>query len=160
MREAIKEFRRDSSGAVRRAGGTGAAPPGVPPPGAPANPMQAPPDPRSKVMISDCTVFKVENPDHYPPTLETLVEGVNVIPRGVQLGGSTQGNATDNMQLSTKKKVYLRAIPVDPMTGKNEWDVRSSYDEAGASDWGGENVFDVRSKSTETALNGEKYADW
>src|SRR6185369_15518945 len=39
-------------------------------------------DPRSKVVISDCTIFGVDNPDRYPPTLETLTEGVNVIPRG------------------------------------------------------------------------------
>ena len=38
-------------------------------------------DPRSKVVISDCTIFGIDNPDHYPPDLETLVEGVNVIPR-------------------------------------------------------------------------------
>ncbi|HVF86831.1 MAG TPA: type II secretion system protein [Pyrinomonadaceae bacterium] len=157
MREAIKEFRRDAVGVqCGGAAGGGIGDVAV----RPVNPMQVPIDPRSKVMISDCTIFKVENPDHYPPTLETLVEGVNIIPRGVPLAGSTEGNATDNKLLSTRKKVYLRAIPVDPTTGKAEWDLRSSYDEAGASDWGGENVFDVRSKSSGTALNGEKYADW
>jgi general secretion pathway protein G len=63
-------------------------------------------------------------------------------------------------QLSTKQKVYLRQVPIDPMTGKAEWDIRSSYDPADSNSWGGENVFDVRSKSKETALNGEKYSDW
>jgi len=155
MREAIKEFRRDGVGVQC---GTGGLPP--PPPQSGAVGGAPPIDPRSKVMISDCTIFKVENPDHYPPTLETLVEGVNIIPRGVPLAGGTEGNATDNKLLSTRKKVYLRAIPIDPTTSKAEWDLRSSYDEADASDWGGENVFDVRSKSSGTALNGEKYADW
>ena len=132
-------------------GGAGIAPP----------PVQSI-DPRSKVVISDCTIFGVDNPDHYPPDLDTLVGGVNVMPRGIGPGGA--GNlavdATKVGQLSTKQKVYLRAIPVDPMTGKAEWDMRSSYDPADSNSWGGENVFDIRSKSKETALNGEKYSDW
>jgi general secretion pathway protein G len=63
-------------------------------------------------------------------------------------------------QLSTKQKVYLRALPIDPMTGKADWELRSSYDPADAGSWGGENVFDVYSKAKGTALNGEKYSDW
>ena len=118
-------------------------------------------DPRSKVVISDCTIFGVDNPDHFPPDLETLVNGVNVLPRG-STGGRGQANVDADQvgQVSTKTKVYLRGLPVDPITGKNEWDLRSSYDTPDAGSWGGENVFDVRSKSKETALNGEKYSDW
>jgi general secretion pathway protein G len=63
-------------------------------------------------------------------------------------------------QLAAKKKVYLRSLPLDPITGKAEWDMRSCYDSADSTSWGGENVFDVRSKSKGTALNGEKYSDW
>ena len=44
--------------------------------------------------------------------------------------------------------------------GKADWDLRSSYDPPDSGSWGGENVFDVRSKSKDTALNGEKYSDW
>ncbi len=120
-------------------------------------------DPRSKVVISDPTIFGVDNPDRYPPDLQTLVDGVNVIPRGNATGAGVAGvNATSvgNPQLSTKKKVYLRGLPVDPMTGKPDWEFRSCYDSADSGSWGGENVFDVRSKSKETALNGEKYSDW
>jgi general secretion pathway protein G len=120
-------------------------------------------DPRSKVVISDCTIFGVDNPDHYPPDLETLVNGVNVLPRGSTGGRGQQGVAATEVgqaQLSTKQKVYLRGLPIDPMTGKADWEFRSSYDPPDASSWGGENLFDVRSKSTETALNGEKYSDW
>ncbi|HVF51830.1 MAG TPA: type II secretion system protein [Pyrinomonadaceae bacterium] len=166
MRESIKEFHRDTIGIQCAAGATAGAPlpgSGAPIPGAPPGVGNAMIDPRSKVIISDCTIFGVENPDHYPPTLETLVEGVNIIPRatlGAVVGGPQGPQATDNKLLSTRKKVYLRAIPVDPITGKAEWDLRSTYDAADSSEWGGENVFDVRSKSTATALNGEKYSDW
>ena len=124
-------------------------------------------DPRSNIMITDCTIFGVDNPDRYPPDLETMVKGVNILPRAGGAGGYGDPNvkATDvgtdsDSALATKKKVYLRAIPVDPMTGQAEWDLRSSYDAPDAGSWGGENVFDVHSKSDGTALNGEKYSDW
>lgn len=118
-------------------------------------------DPRSKVVISDCTIFGVDNPDHYPPDLETLVNGVNVVPRGSAGGFGQQGvAATEVGQLSTKQKVYLRGLPLDPMTGKADWEFRSCYDPPDAGSWGGENIFDVRSKSKAEALNGEKYSDW
>ena len=77
--------------------------------------------------------------DGYPPDLETLVNGVDV-----------QG----------KKVRFLRRIPVDPMTGKAEWGMRSDQDEPDATSWGGQNVFDVFSKSQGMALDGTKYADW
>ena len=157
IRTAIDEFHRDTIGMVC----TGAA----------LTPQQQQQvqgqqnvflDPRSKVVISDCTIFGVDNPDHYPPDLETLVNGVNVLPRGSTGGRGQQGVAATEVggQVSTKTKVYMRGLPVDPMTGKAEWDLRSAYDTPDAGSWGGENVFDVRSKSRETALNGEKYSDW
>lgn len=133
IRMAIDEFHRDT----------------VNMPGGPPAPYV---DPRSKVVISDPTIFGVDNPDRYPPDLETMVTGVNVVPR--------MPPGIPGQQLSTKKKVYLRAIPIDPMTGKPEWDLHSCYDDPTGSSWGGENVFDVRSKSKDTALNGEKYSDW
>jgi general secretion pathway protein G len=127
-------------------------------------------DPRSKVVVSDCTIFGVDNPDHYPPELQTLIEGVNVVPRGasslggqgLQSTGTSAGSSKSTLdsQASTKKKVYLRELPVDPITGKADWDFRSCYDAADSTSWGGENVFDVRSKAKDTALNGEKYSDW
>ena len=119
-------------------------------------------DPRSRVVISDCTIFGIDNPDRFPPDLETLVNGVNVVPRGSTGGRGQPGvNATDvTPELSTKQKVYLRGLPIDPMTGKADWELRSSYDPPDSTSWGGENLFDVRSKSRDTALNGEKYSDW
>jgi general secretion pathway protein G len=154
MRTAIDEFHRDTVGMVC----TGVA---LTPQQQAQQQQNAFIDPRSKVVISDCTIFGVDNPDHFPPDLETLVNGVNVLPRGSMGGRGQQGvNATEVGQVSTKTKVYLRGLPVDPMTGKADWELRSAYDAHDAGSWGGENVFDVRSKSKETALNGEKYSDW
>jgi general secretion pathway protein G len=76
---------------------------------------------------------------NYPPDLETLVTGVDV-----------QG----------KKLKFLRRIPVDPMTGKAEWGLRSMQDDATSDSWGGQNVFDVYTKSTGTGLDGTKYKEW
>jgi general secretion pathway protein G len=149
IRMAIDEFHRDTLG-INCSGVVGG---GVPPPII---------DPRSRVVISDCTIFGVDNPDRYPPDLETLINGVNVIPRGstgiLPVAGGTPPEL--GSQLSTKQKVYLRGLPIDPMTGKADWEFRSSYDAPDAGSWGGENIFDVRSKSKEKALNGENYSDW
>lgn len=83
------------------------------------------------------------NSEGYPPDLDALVEGVSV--------------AND---ASGRKLKLLRRVPVDPMTGETEWGLRSYQDRPDASSWGGQNVFDVRSLSTGTALDGSKYRDW
>ncbi len=76
----------------------------------------------------------------YPPDLDTLVNGVDVA------GG--------------KKIRFLRRIPVDPMTGNKDWGLRAMKDDPQSDSWGGENIFDVYTKSPGTALNGTKYKDW
>ena len=68
-------------------------------------------------------------------------------------------NATDINTDEEVIKVYLRELPIDPMTGESNWNFRSSYQD-GESSWDQINVFDVRSASDEEALNGEKYSDW
>jgi general secretion pathway protein G len=78
----------------------------------------------------------------YPPDLKTLVEGVAL------KGGP-----------SAKYK-FLRRIPLDPMTGEANWGLRSMQDDPDSRSWGGQNVFDVYSKSQGTALDGSHYADW
>src|SRR5260370_12853786 len=75
----------------------------------------------------------------YPPDLDTLVTG-----------GDVNG----------KKLKFLRHIPIDPMTGNTEWGMRSMQDDPTSDSWDGNNVFDVYTKSTGTALDGTKYKDW
>ena len=172
MRIAIDQFHREAiiGALMQRSRGGGIAPPngGGDAGGGGGGGAQPYVDPRVRVGITDQLVFNSDNPDLYPPDLETLVTGVSVTPLAnaggggggiVGLGDST-GKATDNTLTSTKKKVYLRSIPIDPITGESDWDLRSTYDSADATSWGGENVFDVRSKSTETALDGTKYNEW
>ena len=79
----------------------------------------------------------------YPPDLETLVQGVNKV-----------GDA------SGVKLKFLRRIPIDPMTNSTEWGMRSYQDKPDATSWGGQNVFDVFTKSEGKALDGTKYRDW
>jgi general secretion pathway protein G len=161
MRLAIDQFHREAlAGTAVQGQQPGQA--GAPNPQVPGQPANAAVDPRIRVAVTDQTIFTVDNIDRYPPDLETLVKGVSVTPIvGPGLVGGPQGpDATSNTLTSTKKKVYLREIPVDPMTGQKDWVIRSVYDANDASSWGGENVFDVRSKSDATALNGEKYSDW
>ena len=83
----------------------------------------------------------------YPPDLETLVKGVPLTSLGAGGGGG-------------KTIRFMRSIPVDPMTGKAEWGLRSSEDDADSTSWGGQNIFDVYSQSQGTAINGTKYSEW
>lgn len=91
--------------------------------------------------MADSMAFQVEvTSNGYPPDLDTLVNGVTVA-----------GN---------KKVRFLRRIPVDPMTGRREWGMRSIQDDPDSTSWGGGNVFDVFSQSQGTALDGTKYSEW
>jgi general secretion pathway protein G len=77
---------------------------------------------------------------NYPPDLDTLVKGVEA-----------QGG---------KKIRFLRSIPTDPMTKSKEWGMRSMQDDPDSDSWGGQNVFDVYTKSDGVGLDGTKYKDW
>jgi len=81
--------------------------------------------------------------DCYPETLEILVEGV-------KLANNAEG----------KKMRFLRHIPRDPFTQKTEWGMRSNQDDPKSTSWGGQNVFDVYSKTTDKDPDGSAYADW
>lgn len=89
---------------------------------------------------ADRGAFQVKlGTEGYPPDLDTLVTGVDV-------GG--------------KKVRFLRRIPVDPMTNGTDWGMRSMQDDPTSDSWGGQNVFDVFTKSQGTALDGTQYKDW
>jgi general secretion pathway protein G len=79
--------------------------------------------------------------DNYPADMDTLVQGVSIGADGRRL-------------------IFLRKVPVDPMTGQADWGLRCSSDDFDSQTWCGTNVFDVYSKSTATAMDGTKYADW
>jgi general secretion pathway protein G len=83
-----------------------------------------------------------DNEELYPPELEVLAEGID-------------------LGLAVEKRIkFLRRIPVDPMTNSIEWGLLSSRDDPDSDFWGGQNVFDVYTKSEATALDGSKYKEW
>jgi general secretion pathway protein G len=89
---------------------------------------------------ADRGTFKTKvGAENYPPDLETLVKGEDV---------------------SGKKVKFLRRIPIDPMTGSTEWGLRSWQDDPTSTSWGGQDVFDVYTKSEGTGLDGSKYNEW
>lgn len=81
----------------------------------------------------------------YPESLEILVEGAPVAS-----GGSA----------SSRKMRFLRRIPVDPFTGKQDWGLRSVTDEADSTSWGGSNVYDIYSQAPGVGMNGVPYREW
>jgi general secretion pathway protein G len=80
--------------------------------------------------------------DGYPESLQQLVDGV-------KLAGPKD-----------QKMYFLRRIPRDPFTGNREWGMRSDQDDPKATSWGGQNLFDVYSKTYEKAPDGTPYAEW
>jgi general secretion pathway protein G len=93
--------------------------------------------------VSDRTLIRTEvGSEGYPPDLETLVKGVTY-------------TASD-----ANKVRFLRRIPIDPMTGRAEWSLQSVQDDPDATTQGGNNVYDVHSKSEGIALDGTRYKDW
>lgn len=80
--------------------------------------------------------------DNYPESLQQLVEGVKAT------------GAVD------KKIKYLRRIPKDPMTNSKDWGLRSTRDDPKALAWGGQNVFEIYTKSSDKAKDGTPYSEW
>jgi general secretion pathway protein G len=78
----------------------------------------------------------------YPESLDQLVEGV-------KLSGPKD-----------QKMRFLRRIPKDPFTGNADWGLRSDQDDPDSNSWGGQDVFDVYSKTYEKAPDGTSYSQW
>jgi len=84
----------------------------------------------------------------YPRTIEALVDGV-------PMANTLSGNSNQ-----TGKMRFLRRIPKDPMTGDTDWGKRAMQDEPTSNSWGGQNVFDVYSKSMDKTSDGTPYSEW
>jgi general secretion pathway protein G len=87
-------------------------------------------------------IEKPTDTEGYPQTLDQLVDGVQMI-----------GQAGKTIK-------FLRKIPIDPMTNSADWGMRSYQDEPTAQSWGGQNVFDVYTKSDGIGFDGRRYRDW
>lgn len=85
--------------------------------------------------------------DGFPKTLQTLVDGVD--------SGDAKGT----------KRRYLRRVPRDPLADgakspSEQWMVRGYQDASDVTIWNGRDVYDIRSASEDTALDGSRYKDW
>ena len=96
---------------------------------------------------SNGTAIPIEwkTPTGYPKELKLLVDGF------------TPANVVGTSEARVR---FLRRLPIDPLTGTTEWGMRSYKDKPDSTSWGGEDVFDVYTKSGGEALNGTKYKDW
>ena len=78
--------------------------------------------------------------------------------------GGVHGYAVNKVAKQTPaagtKLKFLRRIPRDPFTHSTDWGVRSTQDDPTSMSWGGQNVFDVYSKTYEKAPDGTNYSDW
>lgn len=93
--------------------------------------------------LADRNLIRVElGTEGYPPDLQTMVDGITLA------GGPG------------KKIRFLRKIPADPMTGSADWGLRCVQDDPDSGSWCGDNIFDVYSRSTGTALDGTRYSNW
>ena len=102
-----------------------------------------------KKLADENKIEVEEDTEGYPPELEALVEGVEV-----------QEEGEEGEEPRTKIVKFLRRIPKDPMTNSYDWGLRSYQDDHDSDVWGGENVYDVYTKSLAIALDGTKYRDW
>lgn len=97
-----------------------------------------------KKFVEENKVKKDKDTYNYPEELEELVEGLEY----------------KDKKGDEKLKKFLRKIPIDPMTNSYEWGMRSYQDDRDESSWGGENVWDVYTKSERKAMDGTYYKEW
>lgn len=97
-----------------------------------------------KLFVEDNKIEVDEDTHNYPPDLDVLVEGLEY----------------KDKKGDDQFKKFLRRIPMDPMTNTFEWGMRSYQDDRDDTTWGGENVWDIYTKSERKALNGTYYKEW
>jgi general secretion pathway protein G len=95
-------------------------------------------------FVEDNNIKMDEDTYNYPEELEDLVKGIEY----------------KDEKAEEKIKKFLRSIPIDPMTNSIEWGMRSYQDKRDENSWGGENIWDVYTKSERKALDGTYYKDW
>lgn len=117
-----------------------------------------------KKLADENRIEYEEDTEGYPPDLETLVNGVEVSAGAstAAQSSSTSRRSRSQQESEQEKKIikFLRRIPKDPMTNSFDWGLRSYQDDPDSENWGGENVYDVYTKSLGTALDGTKYKEW
>jgi general secretion pathway protein G len=117
-----------------------------------------------KKLADENRIEYEEDTEGYPPDLETLVKGVEVSGGAPVEGGPSAGSRRSRDQRegdeNTKIVKFLRRIPKDPMTNSYDWGLRSYQDDPDSESWGGDNVYDVYTKSPGVALDGTKYKEW
>ena len=82
----------------------------------------------------------------YPKSLDALL--------GVKL------SSEEATVRGTAMRRYLRSLPLDPMTGRADWQFRCYRDAPTSTSWCGDDIYDVMTASKEIALDGTKYRDW
>lgn len=97
-----------------------------------------------KTFVEENKIETEDDSYNYPPKLNVLVEGVEY----------------KDEKGKEKIKKFLRRIPTDPFTNSDEWNLRSYQDKPNDTSWGGENVWDIYTKSERKALNGSYYKEW
>lgn len=105
-----------------------------------------------KKLADEKKIETGDDSEGYPPDLETLVKGVEL--KGD--AGGKEGKSSGEKRLIR----FLRRIPKDPMTNTTDWGLRSYQDDSDSETWGGENIYDIFTKSRATGLDGTKYRDW
>jgi len=97
-----------------------------------------------KKFIEDNNMKVDEDTYNYPEKLNVLVEGLEYKDKKGEM----------------RIQKFLRRIPADPMTNSYEWGLKSYQDDRDSYSWGGENVYDVYTKSERKALDGTSYKEW
>ena len=98
--------------------------------------------------VQDGRIEHEAGASHFPPRLETLVEGV-----------------ADKTAKNKEKLYFLRRLPRDPfcndegVSDAKTWQLRSST-QSPEDFSGGKDVYDIRSASQLTGTNGVPYAQW
>jgi len=97
-----------------------------------------------KKFVEENKIKKDKETYNYPEELDELVEGLEY----------------KDKKGDEQLKKFLRKIPIDPMTNSFEWGLRSYQDDRDESSWGGENIWDVYTKSERMAMDGTYYKEW